>query len=62
MASRHGRPDPSTEVHEPYTSFMIRLTEVGPRDGLQNETSIIPTEDKVRFEVLLRSGALNRRK
>ncbi|MBI4368888.1 MAG: hydroxymethylglutaryl-CoA lyase [Elusimicrobia bacterium] len=28
---------------------MIRLTEVGPRDGLQNEKSIIPLETKVAF-------------
>jgi len=32
---------------------MLRLTEVGPRDGLQNEKTIIPTEDKVRFVDLL---------
>ncbi|MFN0178791.1 MAG: hydroxymethylglutaryl-CoA lyase [Gemmatimonadales bacterium] len=28
---------------------MIRLVEVGPRDGLQNEKAIIPTEVKVAF-------------
>ena len=27
----------------------IRITEVGPRDGLQNEKTIIPTETKVAF-------------
>ena len=27
----------------------VRITEVGPRDGLQNEKSVIPTETKVRF-------------
>jgi len=32
---------------------MLRITEVGPRDGLQNEKTIIPTEDKVRFVDLL---------
>jgi hydroxymethylglutaryl-CoA lyase len=28
---------------------MIRIVEVGPRDGLQNEKAIIPTERKVAF-------------
>jgi len=27
----------------------VRITEVGPRDGLQNEKSTIPTETKIRF-------------
>ena len=27
----------------------IRLTEVGPRDGLQNESRVVPTEAKVAF-------------
>jgi hydroxymethylglutaryl-CoA lyase len=27
----------------------VRLTEVGPRDGLQNESGTIPTETKIRF-------------
>jgi hydroxymethylglutaryl-CoA lyase len=27
----------------------VRITEVGPRDGLQNEKGIIPTETKIRF-------------
>ncbi|HEY0868479.1 MAG TPA: hydroxymethylglutaryl-CoA lyase, partial [Fimbriimonas sp.] len=28
---------------------MVRIVEVGPRDGLQNEKTPIPTEDKLRF-------------
>jgi hydroxymethylglutaryl-CoA lyase len=28
---------------------MIRLVEVGPRDGLQNESALIPTEEKVAY-------------
>lgn len=28
---------------------MIRIVEVGPRDGLQNEKSVLSTEDKFRF-------------
>lgn len=31
----------------------VRITEVGPRDGLQNESRIISTDDKVRFIDLL---------
>src|SRR6185295_10186844 len=27
----------------------VRITEVGPRDGLQNEPGVIPTADKVRL-------------
>lgn len=34
----------------------VRITEVGPRDGLQNETAILPVETKIRFIDLL-SGA-----
>jgi hydroxymethylglutaryl-CoA lyase len=34
----------------------VRIVEVGPRDGLQNEARAIPTPDKVRFIDLL-SGA-----
>src|SRR5688500_12141859 len=31
----------------------VRLVEVGPRDGLQNEAAIIPTEKKAAFIDLL---------
>jgi len=35
----------------------IRIREVGPRDGFQNEPEVIPTDDKVRLvEALARSG------
>lgn len=35
----------------------VRIIEVGPRDGLQNEKKVIPTEDKVTFiERLVASG------
>lgn len=37
---------------------MIRIVEVGPRDGLQNEKSIIPTEDKFKFISLLSESGL----
>ncbi len=34
------------------------IVEVGPRDGLQNEQSIIPTADKIRFIDLLSESGL----
>jgi hydroxymethylglutaryl-CoA lyase len=37
----------------------IRITEVGPRDGLQNEPGIIPTERKIAFvNALSRTGVM----
>src|SRR5215469_888174 len=45
------------------TSFLrqvpksVRVVEVGPRDGLQNEATVISTEDKIRFvEMLAEAG------
>ena len=36
---------------------MVRIREVGPRDGFQNEPDVIPTDDKVRLvEMLARTG------
>lgn len=37
---------------------MIRIVEVGPRDGLQNEKSILATEDKFKFISLLAESGL----
>ena len=37
---------------------MIRIVEVGPRDGLQNERSILSTDDKFEFIRLLRETGL----
>lgn len=37
----------------------VRVVEVGPRDGLQNEPEIILTEDKVRFIELLAGSGLS---
>ena len=36
----------------------VRVVEVGPRDGLQNEAAIIPTADKVRFVEMLTEAGL----
>jgi hydroxymethylglutaryl-CoA lyase len=39
---------------------MIKIVEVGPRDGLQNEKTILKTEDKFRFiELLAFTGLQN---
>src|SRR6185436_17932397 len=36
----------------------VRIYEVGPRDGLQNEASPIPTDAKLRFIALLADAGL----
>ena len=36
----------------------VRIVEVGPRDGLQNEAEIVSTADKVRFIALLTASGL----
>jgi isopropylmalate/homocitrate/citramalate synthase len=36
----------------------VRIVEVGPRDGLQNESTIVSTEDKVRFVEMLADAGL----
>lgn len=47
-------PDP---IGRDATTQPIRITEVGPRDGLQNEPARIPIEDRVAFiNALSRSG------
>jgi hypothetical protein len=35
--------------HKPSFPKKVRIVEVGPRDGLQNEASPVPTNDKVEF-------------
>lgn len=37
----------------------VRVVEVGPRDGLQNEAVILPTEDKLRFVEMLSEAGLS---
>ena len=36
----------------------VRIVEVGPRDGLQNEAQIVPTETKIEFIVKLATSGL----
>ena len=38
----------------------VTIVEVGPRDGLQNEKRIVPTEDKLALIALLRAARLPR--
>lgn len=46
-----------TDEPAPAVDRHVRIYEVGPRDGLQNEPTPIPTEDKVRFiELLVAAG------
>src|SRR4051794_35378891 len=37
----------------------VRIVEVGPRDGLQNETKTVPTEKKAQFIDLLIAAGLH---
>ena len=36
---------------------VVRITDVSPRDGLQNEAGVIPTPDKLRLIELLEAAA-----
>ena len=38
----------------------VRIREVGPRDGFQNEPEVIPTDDKVRLIRMLAASGLRR--
>ena len=38
----------------------VRIREVGPRDGFQNEPEVIPTADKVRLIEMLVAAGLKR--
>lgn len=40
------------------SSSKVRLVEVGPRDGLQNEKSVLETEDKLQYISLLKDAGL----
>src|SRR5438067_12741209 len=44
----------------PLTSLphAVRIVEVGPRDGLQNEKALIPTEQKIQFINMLAEAGL----
>src|SRR5216684_3959919 len=44
----------------PFTAWprAVRVVEVGPRDGLQNEKALIPTEQKIQFIAMLAEAGL----
>jgi isopropylmalate/homocitrate/citramalate synthase len=41
-----------------YVPASVKIVEVGPRDGLQNEKVLIPTEQKIRFVQMLADAGL----
>ena len=47
----------STRLHRCFSNF-VKIVEVGPRDGLQNESVVIETSDKVEFINLLSKSGL----
>src|SRR5215831_7749991 len=42
----------------PSLPHTVRVVEVGPRDGLQNEKALIPTEQKIQFIAMLAEAGL----
>src|SRR5438128_657571 len=50
-----GLPDP---VPAPDLPARVRIHEVGPRDGLQNESSLVPVEVKAEFIARLAAAGL----
>ena len=42
-------PNKTRHIHPRYLSDFVKIVEVGPRDGLQNVKSIVPTEVKVEL-------------
>src|SRR5205085_7871732 len=42
----------------PTLPHSVRIVEVGPRDGLQNEKAIVPTEQKIQFISMLAEAGL----
>ncbi|KAI5803384.1 hypothetical protein DFH27DRAFT_481673 [Peziza echinospora] len=45
--SPNGHRLPAKPQHTPSSSNYVKIVEVGPRDGLQNEKTIVPTETKL---------------
>ena len=44
-------------MHQPEETKMVKIVEVGPRDGLQNETAYVPLDAKIAFvDALSMSG------
>src|SRR6476646_10392849 len=60
MSCRLGRfwPRWETSVIPARLPKAVRVVEVGPRDGLQNEAGEVPTEAKIRFITMLAASGL----
>jgi hydroxymethylglutaryl-CoA lyase len=52
--------EPRLPARVPRLPARVRIREVGPRDGFQNEPEVIPTADKVRLIELLGKAGLTR--
>ncbi|KAG8238749.1 hypothetical protein J437_LFUL018577 [Ladona fulva] len=48
----------TTAVREPNFPRHVRIVEVGPRDGLQNEKAVVPTNVKIQFINMLAEAGL----
>src|SRR5438270_12529621 len=46
------------QAFSPQFPRSVRVVEVGPRDGLQNEKVLIPTEQKIQFIQMLAAAGL----
>lgn len=46
------------QAFSPQFPRSVRVVEVGPRDGLQNEKALVPTEQKIRFIQMLADAGL----
>src|SRR5712691_1093784 len=59
-----GAPERATQASPPHINpppaptGWVRIVEVGPRDGLQNEKALIPTEQKIQFIQMLADAGL----
>jgi hydroxymethylglutaryl-CoA lyase len=58
--SIHGVGSGEGPQHEPPASGSVRVYEVGPRDGLQNEPETVPTEAKLELVTRLAAAGLRR--
>ncbi len=53
------RGGPDERSSDPNGYIMLKIVEVGPRDGLQNETAAVPTDVKVAFVDALSAAGLS---
>src|SRR5207302_156106 len=60
IIARAPRDDRAVAARQRPAAGMITLYEVGPRDGLQNESARLPVEDKLRLIAALAEAGLKR--